>query len=312
MPRTQVPPAVAEAIEWLTLHRSGAMSDEERQRFQQWLRLSPDHAAAWQQLERRLGMAFADVPALARQVLGVESGSRRRLLRGALAVAGVTAGGGWLQRAGLLPFASSDLQTGLAERKSFTLEDGSRVVLNAQSRADLAFTAGSRTLVLREGALSIQVAADPQRPLVVVTAFGEARALGTRFTVNLRDQSADVWVQESRVRLQALTGAHLELGSGQGAVLSSTGIQALDPARAGEGVWEDGYLEVHDQRLGSVIDAVRPYQRGILRISPDAAALRVSGVFPLDDSGEALRTLEETLPVRIERRFGWWTQVSLR
>ena len=311
MPKTRLPPAVAEAIDWLALHRSGAMSAADRQRFQQWLSLDPDHAVAWQRLEQRLGMAFADMPPLARQVLSTESASRRRLLRGALAVAGVGAGGWWLQRLGLLPVPGSDLQTGLAERRPFTLEDGSLVVLNAQSRADVAFTARSRTLFLREGALSIQVAADPQRPLIVVTAFGEVRALGTRFTVNLRDQAADVWVQESRVQLLAPNGARLELGSGQGAVLSSAGIRALDPARAGEGTWEDGYLEVHDQPLSAVIEALRPYHRGLLRISPDAAALRVSGVFPLDESGQVLRTLQETLPVRVERRFGWWTEVTL-
>lgn len=312
MPQNRLPPAVAAAIEWLALHRSGSMSDADRQRFQQWLSLSPDHSLAWQQLEQRLDIAFADVPPLARQVLGSEAGSRRRLLRGALAVAGMGAGGWWLQRLGLLPFAGSDLYTGLAERKAFTLEDGSRVVLNAQSRVDLAFAERSRTLILREGALSIQVAADPQRPLIVVTAFGEVRALGTRFAVTLHERAADVWVQESRVQLQALSGARLELGSGEGAALSGSGIRALDPTRAGEGRWEDGYLEVHDQPLGTVIDALRPYRRGVLRISPDAAALRVSGVFPVDDSTQVLRTLQETLPVRVEQRFAWWTQVSRR
>lgn len=312
MPQTRLPPAVAEAIDWLALHRSGSMSDADRQRFQQWLGLRPEHLQAWRSLEQRLGQAFTDVPPLAREVLGTASGSRRRLLRGALTVAGMGTGGWWLQRLGLLPFAGSDLQTGLAERKAFTLEDGSQVVLNAQSRVDLAFAPRSRTLVLREGALNIQVAADPQRPLIVITAFGEVRALGTRFTVALHTRGADVWVQESRVQLQAPDGARLELGSGQGGLLGDGGIRALDPARASEGKWEDGYLEVHDQSLGMVIDALRPYRRGVLRISPDAAALRVSGVFPLDDSEHVLRTLQETLPVRVEQRFAWWTHVSRR
>ncbi|OLS61724.1 FecR family protein [Pseudomonas putida] len=312
MPQSQLPPGVAEAIEWLALHRSGSMTDADRQRFQHWLSLSPDHLLAWQRLEQRLGQAFAEVPPLARQVLSSESSSRRRLLRGALALAGVGVGGWWLQRLGLLPFAGSDLSTGLAERKAFTLEDGSRVVLNARSRVDLAFAEQSRTLFLREGALNIQVAADPQRPLMVVTEFGQVRALGTRFTVSLHERSADVWVQESRVRLQAPNGDRLDLGAGEGAELSANAIRALDPGRAGEGRWDDGYLEVHDQPLGAVIDALRPYRPGVLRISPDAAGVRVSGVFPLDDSAQVLRTLQETLPVRVEQRFAWWTQVSLR
>lgn len=312
MSTAQLPTPVADAIEWLALQRSGAMSDDERQRFQSWLNASADNHLAWQRLEQRLGLAFAEVPALSRQVLSTRTTGRRQLLRGALAVAGVGAGSWWLQRAGLLPLLGSDLQTGLAERRPFTLDDGSRVVLNAQSRVDIAFSAKQRTLVLHEGALSIHVATDLQRPLSVSTAFGEARALGTRFSVTLRDDSADVWVQESRVRLTSANGAQLELGSGQGAVLSPAGIRALDSRRASEGTWEDGFLEVHDQALGSVIEALRPYRRGVLRITPDAAALRVSGVFALDDSTRVLRSLEETLPVRVEQRFGWWTQLSLR
>lgn len=312
MAHNRLPPAVAEAIEWLALHRSGCMTDADRQRFEHWLRSSADHPIAWQRLEQRVGQAFADVPPLAHHVLSSPATSRRGLLRGALAVAGIGVGGWWLQRTGLLPFAQGDLHTGLAERRAFTLDDGSRVVLNAKSRVSLAFAGNTRTLILREGGLSIQVAADPQRPLIVVTPFGEAQALGTRFTVTLREGAADVWVQESRVQVKAPNGATVQLRSGEGAVLTSNAVHALDPNRAAEGRWEDGYLEIHDQPLGVVIDALRAYRRGVLRISPEAAALRVSGVFLLDDSAHVLRTLQETLPVRVEQPLPLWTQVSLR
>ncbi len=312
MTMAQLPPAVAEAIEWLALQRSGAMLDSDRQRFQHWLGLSAENQLAWQRLQQRLGQAFADVPAQSHHVLSARTSGRRQLLRGALAVTGVGVGGWWLQRIGALPWVGSDLQTGFAERRPFALEDGSQLVLNAQSRVDIAFGAQQRTLTLREGALSIQVAADSQRPLVVVTPFGEAQALGTRFTVLLREHSADVWVQESRVKVRAANGASVQLSSGQGARLSPGGIQLLEARHAGEGTWEDGFLEVHDQALGSIIEALRPYRRGIIRISPEAAELRVSGVFPLDDSTQALRSLEETLPLRVEQRFGWWTQITLR
>jgi transmembrane sensor len=207
---------------------------------------------------------------------------------------------------------NSDLQSGFAERRPFVLEDGSRVVLNAQSRVDLAMSARERRLILREGALSIQVAADPLRPLIVQTRLGEIRALGTRFTVTLREQGVQVWVQESRVQLTDPAGARLELTSGQGAQLGESGLRKLDPRLAGEGVWEDGLLEVRDQPLGDVIEALRPYRRGILHVSAQARGLRVSGVFPLDDSDQALRSLQEVLPIKVETHFNWWTQLSLR
>jgi transmembrane sensor len=312
MSRIDVPVKVAEAIEWLALHRSGALSDIDRQRFQQWLQASEENREAWQRLEQRLGRMFVDVPAVSRQVLNKAGTSRRHLLRGALGVAGLGLGGWWLGRNGLLPRMNSDLHSGFAQRRNFILEDGSRVMLNAQSQVDLLFDAQQRTLLLHEGAISIKVRADPLRALVVRTAFGEVRALGTRFTVTLREESVHIWVQESRVLATAIDGSTLELGPGQGALLGRAGSQRLDPRQAGEGTWQDGLLEVHDQPLGQIIEALRPYRRGLLRISPDAARLRVSGVFPMDDTDQALRSLQEVLPLKVEQYLSWWTQLSLR
>lgn len=308
----RLPQAVLEAVEWMSVQRSGSMSEQEQQRFQQWLQASSEHQQAWARLEQRLGLAFSEVPALSRQVLSHSSSSRRRLLRGALGLAGVGLGGWWLQRHGLLPLAGNDLYTGVAERRPFRLEDGSQLLLNAQSRVDLAFSEQQRTLILREGALSIQVASDPRRPLVIRTPFGEARALGTRFSVILSATQAQVWVQESRVQLSGSGASALTLGPGQGALLDAKGIQPLDPRRASASAWENGQLVVHDQPLGEVLDALRAYHRGWLRSSAPAEALRVTGVFALDDSEQALRALQEALPIRVERHLGWWTQVSLR
>lgn len=312
MNSNELKPAVKQAIEWFALQRSGHVTEADQQRFQQWLASSEEHRKTWQQLEQRLGNILTDLPAVSRQVLSKAGSSRRQVLRGALTVTGLGLGGWWLQRSGLLPAMGSDLQSGFAERRPFLLEDGSRLVLNAQSRVDLALGARERRLILRQGALSIQVAADPQRPLIVQTAFGEVRALGTRFTVTLRDQGVHVWVQESRVQLSAAGSTGMELASGQGALLSRNGVQLLDPRQSGEGTWEDGLLEVHDQSLGEVVEALRPYRRGVLRISPEASALRVSGVFPLDNSDQALRSLQEVLPIRVEQHLVWWTQLSLR
>lgn len=312
MSAARLPTAVAEAIEWLALQRSGTMGAADQQRFEHWLHASPDNGQAWQRLQQRLGQAFSTAPGLSREVLSRAGDGRRQLLRGALSVTGLGLGAWWLHGQGLLSLGASDLQTGVAQRQPFTLADGSRVLLNARSRVDLAFDAQQRTLILREGALNIEVAADATRPLVVRTAFGEARALGTRFSVALDERGAQVWVQSSRVQASVPGASALELRAGQGAWLDGRQVHPLDPRQARAAAWEDGLLEVHDRALGEVVQALRPYRRGWLRITEDAAALRVSGVFALDDSEQTLRTLQEVLPIRVEHRLGWWTQLSLR
>ncbi|TBU98850.1 FecR domain-containing protein [Stutzerimonas kirkiae] len=308
----QLPQEVDEAIEWLALERSGSMNEEQRRRFQHWLDASPANRQACDDLRQRLDQMLGGLPQASQQMLSLAGSSRRHLLRGALVIAGIGAGGWWLQRSGMLPPGHNDLRSGLAERRRFELEDGSSLVLNARSRLRLAFDEKLRLLELREGALNVKVASDPQRPLLVRTAFGEIRALGTQFSVSLHDAAAHVWVQESQVRLQALDGTTSTLAAGQGASLASAGILPLDARHAGEGRWQEGILEVHDRPLEDILDFLRPYQRGLLSCSREAAALRVSGIFPLDDTAQALRSLEETLPVRIERHFGWWTRVDLR
>lgn len=307
-----LPKAVADAVEWMALQRSGAMSDTDRKHFQQWLHANPLNQQAWAGLEQRIGQAFNDLPALSCQVLSESGNKRRRLLRGALAVACVGVGGVWLQRSGLLTGSGDDLYTGVAQRRRFTLEDGSRVLLNAHSRAGLSFDNQQRTLTLHEGALSIQVASDPRRPLVVRTSYGEVRALGTRFSVNMTRRDAQIWVQESRVQINVPGYPPLTVGAGQGAAIDQHGIHTLDSRQSGANAWENGQLVVHDQSLGDVVEALRAYHHGWLRISPPAAALRVTGAFSLDDSAQALRTLQEVLPIRVEQHLAWWTHVSLR
>jgi hypothetical protein len=82
------------------------------------------------------------------------------------------------------PWAGGPTCTASGQRRSFTLDDGSRLGLNSHSAVDLLFDADQRLLVLRRGELLIQVAPDPHRPLRVRTAQGQVQALGTRFLVS--------------------------------------------------------------------------------------------------------------------------------
>lgn len=53
--------------------------------------------------------------------------------------------------------------------------------------------------------------------------------------------------------------------------------------------WRQGMRSVRDARLDEVLEQLRAYQPGLIRVSPETAALRVFGVFSLD---EPRRTLQ--------------------
>ncbi|MNY74104.1 fec operon regulator FecR [compost metagenome] len=63
---------------------------------------------------------------------------------------------------------------------------------------------------------------------------------------------------------------------------------------------------MQDRPLGEVIAALRAYRTGFVRISPEAAALKVYGSYPLDDSAAALASIAETLPVAVHVHPGGW------
>ena len=102
---------------------------------------------------------------------------RRGVLRGIVGL-GLLGGGLWLgghSESGRTLLA--DLRTGTGERRSVSLNDGSRLQLNADSAVDCDFSAQRRLLRLYRGALVVQVAADPERPFIVRSDQGDILSL---------------------------------------------------------------------------------------------------------------------------------------
>ncbi|MDX1898996.1 iron dicitrate transport regulator FecR, partial [Pseudomonas aeruginosa] len=115
-----------------------------------------------------------------------------------------------------------------------------------------------------------------------------------------------------RQRITTADGRQCLLERGQSARFDASAILARGPAEGGESAWLDGRLEVRDRPLGEVLEALRAYRRGIVSVADDAAALRVSGIYPLDDSGVALALLEQSLPIRIDYHGPYWVSIASR
>jgi transmembrane sensor len=70
-------------------------------------------------------------------------------------------------------------------------------------------------------------------------------------------------------------------------------------------------LEAHDLPLGEVVQALRAYRAGFIRVAPRAAALHVYGTFSLDDTDRALAALAETLPIAVNvYQRGWLVTIE--
>lgn len=308
-----LPVAVQEAIEWMAFQRSGCFDAQQQRSFEQWLAADLQHQEAWQQLQQRLQATFARVDGVSGSMLAKDRPTRRRtFLRGALGLAGLAAGSYCLTRPGWqLAGLRSDLSTGTAQRERIVLPDGSSLLLNAQSAVKLRFEGRKREVELLDGAVIADVHSSEREALRLCSSRGIASMAEGRCMMMLLADETRVWALHKTLRVTDVTGYEVAVPEGQGVRLTARGVKPIRTSAGSAAAWSKGMLEAHDQTLATVIEALRPYHRGVLTLSPDAERLRISGVFSLDHSDQALAAMADVLPLRVEHLLGLWTHVTL-
>ena len=324
MSTAKVDPVTRAAIDWMLRLESGQACPSERQVFKAWLAENPAHLAAWQRVAGVLKTPVADLHAVERRSPGQLQAARRALLASTVTPGKKTlqgsllllllglAGAGLVDRVTPLAGLTADYQTATGERKTVELADGSLLTLNARSAVDIQFSNGQRRVRLREGELQVEVAADAKRPFVVTTAQGQVQALGTRFMVRQGSDESLASVQQHSVQLDTLGGQQRRIETGQAVSFTATQIDPQTPTSRSQTDWLQGRVELHDEPLSALVEALRPYQTGMLRISPEAARVRVFGVFALDNTAQTLNTLAQTLPIKVTRYGPWLTLIEVR
>ncbi|MFT3801139.1 MAG: FecR domain-containing protein [Burkholderiaceae bacterium] len=320
--------AISEAVadqasEWLTVMMSGEVSDEERERWLRWRAAHPDHERAWQHLESVIGKMKRMSPRAAYNALSpyAEGSSgpagRRKALRALLWAGGILGGSGLLaSRSQTWQQMAADFRTGTGERQNLTLADGSAITLDTATAIDVRFDSRQRLVRLVAGEVLIVTAhaasaAVDSRPFVVETTDGRVRALGTRFTVRRRDDDTRVAVLESAVEITPRSGGRARvLRAGERVSFSREAIGEPEAAGAHEDAWTRGQLLADDMRLRDFVAELGRYRAGIVRCAPEVAELRVSGVFPLQDTDRILASLPRVLPVQVSSRTRYWVTVE--
>lgn len=306
---------VEQAIEWMLRLELPDLTSADRAAFEHWRAADARHALAYANLAKSVRQF--DVPrqlGATTEVLRVtlqHKKDRRKALQRIAVLAGLGVGAGVLvnQVTPILGM-NADLRTGTGERQTFKLADGSVVTLNARSSADRWIDQGRRLLRLTAGELQVEVAAQAQHPFVIETAQGSASTLSGSLLVRSLAERTDVVSLQSLTNLATLDGRSGQLQPGQHTWFNRGAIAAIQNNRGSENSWVDGYYTAFNAALIDVIGALRPYRRGVIRVDPAVAQLRVSGAFPLDDSDHALDALAATLPVTVARFTPYWVTIS--
>jgi transmembrane sensor len=219
------------------------------------------------------------------------------------------------------------LQTAVGKQSSVTLQDGSVVSLNTNSKVSVVWSRTARHIDLVRGEARFEVARDASRPFTVATATATVRALGTVFNVRAEPLAAQVAVLEGQVEvtlaaasepaadapattsegpgsLQSPTIERVRLGAGERASVTRAGIQTnAGPSIEAVAAWTQQRLVFRDQPLAAVIREFNRYRTHPLVLDDGALAeMKISGVFDANDPDSLIKYLGIYETVQVDHR----------
>ncbi len=294
-----------EAARWLLHLSSGQASLDDTAACDRWRASSAMHEQAWQRAQQIRHLLGGLPPELARATLGRPNDARRTALKtlAALIVAPPVAWAAW--RGGEASGLLADARSTVGERRTLTLADGTPVRLNSDSVVDLT----SNGLLLRRGEVYVQAGASPS---VTASRNGEVRARLARYSLRLFDSGAQLTLYQGQAWLKPRLRTGQTLHAPAAVWFDATTLRPLAPPDDTEPAWLRGVLRADDLPLAEFATELARYRPGLVRCDPSVAALRVSGVFQLDNTDGILRALPALLPVSVRYRSAYWVVIGPR
>ena len=313
--QSQTNPQVLEAaISWKSCLTSGLATPKQLADCQRWREENPEHEKVWQRLVA-IEARFKSLPAGSHHVLARrEPVSPRTVLKSLLVFAAATpvalTATDWGKDVLL-----RDYYTKTGQRKRVVLPDGTELNLNTDTAVDILFDDQYRRIVLHRGEITVNTAPDPaavKRSLIVSTARGQVKALGTHFWIrDGKTTEVAVFDGATEVTHDHKGGVHL-VEKGYQVSLNRQGVSALSSADVNVMGWTEGKIIAQSMPLGEFLAELERYYSGVIVCDEAVAGLKLSGVFPLDNKEHVLNAIEQSLPVRVDSFSRFWVRVAAR
>lgn len=286
--------AYAEAAAWLARLCADRRDAADEEGFRVWLAAGPENAAAFEAVDRTwdvLGAIDDAAPPPRERKLS------RRLL---LASVGLATMGG----ASLYVFRSasaSTFETGVGEQKRITLDDGSRLFLDAQTKVRLSYSKTARSAVMPYGRANFQVAFDAKRPFIVEAAQRRIVADHCNFDVRCDGDRVQVVLihGEADIHPEAAGAPTTRLRTGE-RMIATAGLEKFDRPRLAPLVaWQDGYEIFESTRLEEAAAEMNRYSDTKITVDPRVADRKLSGVYRTGDNMAFARVVAQLLSVDV-------------
>lgn len=318
------PAVVAEASAWIALLHGPGRTRAAEEGLKRWLAESERHRLAFEQATETWSASRAAIRRAAKVSLSF-AGDReqrqrmpvRRYLAAAAAVLIAVALGTYFY------FQNPGIATGIGERRTFALEDGTQVFLNTATRMVVEYSEKERRVRLESGEALFDVARRPNRPFVVSVGNRQVTALGTSFLVRRDPRRIAVTLVEGKVSVSAEGGLTDTSASGSASVETHDRSRSGRAADASEGAvvldpgqrlvladharpvvdrpelekltaWQRGKVHIDNLTLADAVVEMNRYNTVALEVRGDAASIRMSGVFRVGDSGSFARAVALT------------------
>jgi transmembrane sensor len=207
-----------EAGAWLIkLDRDQAPSAQDLASLREWLARSPLHreelnslASIWDKMNvlTELAVPLGKPDTQAKSATRVKHGFFDGFGRVGIAAAAIVMGLAIVFTVWIRPdpfIATNGLYaTAVGQQQTTTLADGSIVLLNTNSQIKVEYGKQYRDIHLLQGEVHFTVAKNPERPFRVYAGNGRVEAVGTAFSVYLKDNGVNITVTEGVVALASL------------------------------------------------------------------------------------------------------------
>ena len=286
-----------EAAEWFSRLNQRQVTTADIKDFSDWRR-DPENARAFSRLEAMWDAAgtLAKTPGMAALTEEATNRarqappSRRRSPSGRLIPLGAAglvalalAVGSWSWWSAQRPDA---YDTAIGEQRTVRLEDGSRIILDTDSRVTVRFSGSERLVTLASGRAMFEVQGDAARPFLVRAGDTEVTAIGTRFDVRRAGAGAQVVLVEGQVavRQDSSSRSAWTLAPGQQVTTSiqRPAVVAVNVPAATS--WTTGRLTFENTPIAVAVAEVNRYSPSPVELRDDRiSTIRVSGVFDAGD-----------------------------
>lgn len=287
------------ALDWLLLIQQNPDDPELNHRLNDWRASAPEHDAAWRKAQKvwqlsGAALSLPNPPAAAAPQVAVATPAPRRFSRRHCSWIGAAAAACAVFM--LLPdwqALRADYRSPTAEHRDITLSDGSHMLLDSNSVADVHFDPEQRQVTLLRGQAFFSVKSEPDRAFFVNAGQVRVRVTGTAFAVSVENGEVQVSVESGTVAVKTPTAPEpASLHHGEHLSYSAIDNQTRRAQWPNESIapWRRWQLVAVDQSVEDVIKQLRRYQPGLILLTDKALGQRrITAALNLRDPKRALQ-----------------------